>query len=273
LYRAAPTLAGLLLLASVPATGLAQDDADDGSTRRNVLDDGYGGKPTEPLEFAFERITPTPRDNRSLEMEVGIRVRSMTIPRSILDTWYRDQDDPEWAWVEGRPKEGGLALGLEYVIKENNQNGIFYVEYVDSAVDDGYWDDTDESYVDGDYLRPSKGLGMIGLGANYAYEGHLVTLDDTGGRLGISLLVGGGLGVGVLAGRLDRWVYDDQGNPSYKRFLDGEEPDSTTGIPRVLPLVDVNTGVRFNVGDRAVFRVEGGVHTMLYWGVTGGVTF
>jgi len=243
------------------------------AARPNAFDDGYGGKPTEPLGFAFDHITPTPKDNRKLTMEVGVRVRSMTIPRSILDTWYRDQDDPEWAYVEGRPKVGGLAMGLEYVLRSNNQNGIFYLEYVDSAMKEGYWDDADDSYVNGDFLRPSKGLGLIGFGADYAYEGHIVTLDDTGGRFGMSMLVGGGLGVGVLAGSLDRWVYDDQGNPSYKRYLDGVEPDSTTGIPRVLPLVDVNAGLRFHLGDRAVVRVEGGLHTMLFWGVSAGVAF
>ena len=139
----------------------------------------------------------------------------------------------------------------------------------------GYFchDDDDDGYVNGDFLRPSKGLGLIGFGADYAYEGHIVTLDDTGGRFGMSMLVGGGLGVGVLAGSLDRWVYDDQGNPSYKRYLDGVEPDSTTGIPRVLPLVDVNAGLRFHLGDRAVVRVEGGLHTMLFWGVSAGVAF
>jgi len=269
LYRVAPSPAGLCLAGLcglLLAPGTARAD-------RNTFDDGYGGKPTEPLGFAFERITSTPKDNRKLTMEVNIRLRSMTIPRSVLDTWYRDQDDPEWAYVEGRPKVGGLGMGLEYVVRSQNQNGFFYVDYVDSAMDAGYWDDPDESYVDGDFLAPSKGLGIIGVGANYAYEGHLVKLEDTGGRMGMSLLVGGGLGVGVLAGRLDRWVYDDQGNPSYKRYLDGDDPDSTTGIPRVLPLVDVNTGIRFNFGDRAVFRVEGGLHTMLYWGVAGGVVF
>lgn len=264
MYRASLTLAWWLVATTTTSAWAAPGDR---------LQDGYGESPTKPLEFAFEHITPTPKGTRTMEMEVNIRVRSMTVPRSIMDTWYRDHDDPEWAYVEGRPKVGGTAVGLEYVLKANNQNGFFYVEYVDSAMKDGYWDDTDESYIDGDYLRPSKGLGLIGLGANYAYGAPLVELDDTDGRFGMSFLFGGGLGLGILAGRLDRWTYDDLGNPSYKQFLDGGEPDGTTGIPRVVPMVDVNAGVRFNFGDRAVFRVEGGLHTMLYWGVAGGVTF
>jgi hypothetical protein len=263
-YRAVLAAASLALLAGSTVAVAAPADR---------LQDGYGGPPTQPLGFAFDHITPTPKGHRKLEMEVNVRVRAMSVPRSILDTWYRDEDDPEWAYVEGRPKIAGTTAGLEYVVKGNNQNGLFYVEYTDSAMKDGYWDDPDESYIDGDYLRPSKGLGLIGVGANYAYGAPLVKLGDTQGRFQLDFLIGGGLGVGILAGRLDRWEYDDLGNPSYKQFLDGDEPTGTTGVPRVLPLVDVNSGLRFTLGDRAVFRIEGGLHTLLYWGVAGGVTF
>lgn len=264
MYRAPLVLASMLGLA---ASGIAEAAPGD------RFQDGYGGSPTEPLGFAFDHITPTPAGRRTLEMEVNVRVRSVSVPRSFLDTWYRDEDDPQWAYVEGRPKVGGTAAGLEYVVKANNQNGIFYSEYIDSAMPDGYWDDPDDSYIDGDYLRPSKGLGMVTAGANYAYGAPLVKSADTAGRFGLDVMMGGGVGVGVLVGQLDKWSYDDLGNPSYKQYLDGDEPTGTTGIPRVVPMVDVNAGLRFTFGERAVFRVEGGLHTLLYWGVAGGVTF
>lgn len=239
------------------------------------LEDGYGTDPTEPLQFAFEDIVPAPKHDRKYDMEVSIRVRSVTIPKSVLDIWYFDQEDDDWAYFEPRPRIAGTAMGLEFVVKGDSANGIFYAEYLDSAMNDGYWDDIEEpaDHIDGDYLSPSKGLGIVAFGSDYAYEAHIIQVDDTDGRFGLSFLVGGGLGLGVLAGRLDRWGPDDQGNPAYKRYLDQLPPDSDKQIPRVYPMVDVNTGLRFNFGDRAVLRLEGGLHTLLYYGTSLGVMF
>jgi hypothetical protein len=38
-------------------------------------------------------------------------------------------------------------------------------------------------------------------------------------------------------------------------------------------MIDINAGLRFNFGDRFVLRVEGGLHTMLYYGATAGIMF
>ena len=41
----------------------------------------------------------------------------------------------------------------------------------------------------------------------------------------------------------------------------------------MLPLVDINAGLRFNFGDRVVLRAEGGLHTFVYYGATLGIMF
>ena len=239
------------------------------------FEDGYGSNPTEPLSYAFANVTREPQHDRKTKAEVNLRFRNVFVPKAALDIWFRDADDAEWAYFEPRPRIQGLAYGLEYVVKGRAANGIFYVEFIDSAMGDGYWDDVEDPVdsLDGEYLEPSRGLGIIGLGADYAYEAHLVRPQNTRGAFGLSMLFGGGLGVGVLAGRLDRWAADDQGNPAYKRYLDGEPADSDSQIPRVLPLIDVNAALRFNFGDRVVWRLEGGLHTAMYYGSTFGVTF
>jgi hypothetical protein len=38
-------------------------------------------------------------------------------------------------------------------------------------------------------------------------------------------------------------------------------------------MVDVNAGLKFNFGDRAVLRLEGGLHTLIYYGATLGIKF
>jgi hypothetical protein len=208
-------------------------------------------------------------------MEFNFRSRWVTIPKSVLDIWYYDIQDDNWAYIEQRPRVKGYALGVEFVVKGESANGLFYAEFMDSEMPDGYWDDVEEppDHLDGDFLDPSPGFGIITWGANYAYEGHLIRTRDTQGRFGLSILVGGGLGMGVMTGRMDRWGPDDEGNPSYKRYLDGIPADEDKRLPRVYPMVDVNTGLRFNFGDRIVFRAEGGLHTLIYMGATAGVMF
>jgi hypothetical protein len=248
-----------------------------GALAATPFQDGYGGDPRTPLTYPFEKVAPTPTHDRKFDMEVGLRIRSVSVPSNIMDIWYFDDDDPDWAWIDGRPKIGGTAMGLEYNLIGGSSNGIFWTEFIDSRMKAGYWDDIEDDqsvdHLDGDFVSPTRGTGMVAFGADYAYEAKLVSTGDTDGRFGLGLLVGGGLGMGVLTGRLDRWTADDEGNPSYKRYLDGLPPDSDQSLPRVYPMVDVNAGLRFNFGDRVSWRLEGGLHTLLYYGSSLGVRF
>jgi hypothetical protein len=237
------------------------------------LDDGYGSDPTRPLGYAFEKVAPTPDREASPSHEVNVRLRSVSVPRVVLDNWYNDETDPQYAYVEPRPHLSGVGMGFEFVLKGAHHNGIFYGEYVDSRMPAGYFDDLDEDLLDGDYVVPSDGFGLVGAGANYAYEAPIVRSADTGGRFQLGYLIGGGLGVAVLVGELDRWGADSFGNPGYMRFATGEAADEGRKLSRVYPLVDVNTGLRFTFGDRFVVRAEGGLHSALYFGATAGVMF
>lgn len=233
-------------------------------------------EPTVPQRgYRFDGVAPKTRDRRAFAMEFGFRSRAVSIPKSVMDIWFFDIEDPNWAYIERRPRIVGYALGFEWILKSDSANGIFYAEFLDSSMRTGYWDDVEEpaDHLDGEFIAPSPGFGIVTIGADYAYEAHMIRTRDTQGRFGLSFLVGGGLGVGLMTGRLDRWGPDDDGNPSYKRFLDGIPADDDKPLPRVYPMVDVNAGLRFNFGDRVVFRAEGGLHSLVYFGGSAGVMF
>lgn len=213
---------------------------------------------------------------RGYFMEIGFRSRYVVVPDSILDIWYFNEDDDGWA-IPGqkRPDMKGYALGLEYVVKGDSANGIFYFEYINSLLKEGYWDDVEEppDHGDGDYLVPTDGLGLLTFGADYAYELHFVHTEQTNGQFGMSFLVGGGLGLAVMLGHLDRWG-PAGGVPAYARHeADPDNPDEIKRIPKVYPMVDINAGLRFNFGDRVVLRLEGGLHNLLYCGASLGLMF
>lgn len=265
---------GITLIAS-PA--FAQSVEQDVPSRLEGLDAAM--EPTTPTRpdtgYRFDGVAPVARDRRNFGMEFGFRSRMVSIPKSIMDIWYFDIEDPNWAYIEGRPSIKGYSLGMEFIVRSENTNGIFYGEFLDSEMSEGYWDDVEEpaDHLDGDFVAPSPGFGLVTVGADYAYEAHFVRTRDTQGRFGLSLLVGGGLGIAVMTGKMDRWGPDLDGNPAYKRYLDGVPADGDKSLPRVYPMVDINTGLRFNIADRLAFRFEGGLHSVMYYGASAGVMF
>jgi len=218
---------------------------------------------------------------RNFNMELGFRGRYLSVPDSILDIWFYDDDTAGYAYSEPRPQVHAYSVGIEFVVKsevteESNggSNGIFYVQYIDNLMPDGYWDDREEpaDHLDGDYIAPTDNLGIVALGANYAYELHMVKTMNTNGNFGMSMVVGGGLGVGILIGELEYWR-PDAGTPSFERKDDRDLLEGNKPVPPVLPLVDINIGFRFNFGDRFVLRLEGGLQDMLYMGGSVGLMF
>lgn len=263
-----------------PIAFLQEEPLDNGDLDEAPVDDEAAPTPlTETAAPPVSLETPEPTDPAERQtdttMEINFRGRRVGVPDSLLDIWYVNEDDPSWADSRDRPDIEGYALGLEYVIKSDNANGIFYVEYIKSQMKEGYWDDVDEppSPLDGDFIAPTNNLGLAIIGANYAYEAHFVRTSQTNGAFGLSFLVGGGLGVGYMFGDLDRWGPGDDGTPGFVRYDSGDDPDGTKGIPSVFPMVDINAGLRFNFGDRFVLRFEGGLHTLLYYGATAGIMF
>ena len=217
---------------------------------------------------------------RNFDMELGFRGRYLTVPDSILDIWFYNAKDDGWIADEDRPQVHGYTVGLEFVVKSKvredsngGNNGIFYFQWIDSSMKEGYWDDVEEppDHDDGDYIVPSNDLGLVSLGADYAYELHMVKTMNTNGNFGMSMLVGAGLGVGILIGDLEFW--GPEATNGIVRFQNGEPSTGFKRMPPVFPLVDVNIALRFNFGDRFVVRLDGGLQSMLYGGGAIGLMF
>ncbi len=260
MYRILP----LLVTLAAPATALAQE---------------------APADDAAPPAADSGRE-REFDMEMSVRFRRMTLPDSIMDIWYYNADAD--GWIDGnndRPSVQGFAPGFEFVVKGDGPNGIFYFDYAVSQVDAGYWDDQEQppDHDDGDYIVPADNLGVWMLGADYAHELPFVRVENTDGKFGMSILLGGGLGVMGLVGKTQcgndtgpacRWGPAPGGQSANVRHALGEPPDEAFNrIPPVLPVLDLNASLRFNFGNRVVLRVEGGLHNLVYYGATLGIMF
>ncbi|MEE2750258.1 MAG: hypothetical protein VX519_02415 [Myxococcota bacterium] len=216
---------------------------------------------------------------RNYLQQVNVRARYLSLPDGILDRWYFNDDTQTTTGPHPpRPKVRAQAVGLEYVLQRDEANGIFYFEYMPVLMEHGYWDDREQGgetpeYDDGDYVKPEN-FAIYTLGANY---GFAVPANDW-----FSLIFGGGLGVSIRSGQLQYWGSTIAG-------VDGEEntwtamqhyenePNSPDGdyeeVPRVIPMVDVNLGVRFDLNETANIRVEGGFHGLFFLGLASGIVF
>jgi len=206
---------------------------------------------------------------RPFTQEVNIRGGWANVPASILDIWYFDAEDNGGTHQE-RPKAQAYSIGLEYVIRTDEANGIFYFEYMPALMDAGYWDDREDppDYKDGDYVAPDH-LALFNFGANYGFE---VKIQDW-----FSLIFGGGLGLAIRKGEINKWDTVNEDGTIYLPWQNYErnpdDPNGSYDIPKVLPIIDIQAGVRFTISEQANIRIYGGLHNLIFVGASTGVVF
>jgi len=216
--------------------------------------------------------------DRDYLMQTNVRYRNLFVPDALMDTWFYNSDT-EGAYSEPRPSIGATVIGLEYAFLNEGNTWTIWGEYMGSKLEQGYWDDIETSetvdHDDGDWVRPDNFSGWWG-GFNYAYT---VPLTDPNKAISLGLPMGGGLGVGYITGNLTYWrpgtaieTDCEPAAPAYVRYSVCE-PDGEKEFPRFLPILDISLGLDVNFANRAHIRFEGGLHDMIYYGISAGGTF
>lgn len=261
----------LFLLAASGSAAAADTSLAEHSVRTLVDDD----EPTEGGEVASARKRKKADGGTPPHFEVGMRARRMTLPKGVMNLWYHDANSPAWPLDdEERPGVSGWSYGLEFTIQNQASNYVFWFDYLDSEMPEGYWDDVEDppDPFDGDWIRPSNNVGMSMFGFDYTQDVALVKPKNTKGAFGMSLIVGGGVGLGIITGEFDRWIQDDN-VPSYELVSQGVPPNAPDKVTRVFPILDLNLGVKFLFAERGFIRFEGGIHTLLFYGMSAGYRF
>lgn len=215
---------------------------------------------------------------RDYTMELNLRARQLFVPDSILDTWFYNSDTTG-AYPEPRPSIGAQVFGLEYAFTQENTSWVIWGEYMASGLEEGYWDDVDTGdtvdHDDGDWVRPDNFSGWW-TGFNYNY---ILPLTPPEKATHLDFVAGGGAGFGYITGDLTYWrpgtAIETDCEPAAPAYVRRKvcPADGGKEFPRFLPMLDVTLGLQLNFADRAHIRLEGGIHDMLFYGVSGGGRF
>ncbi len=214
---------------------------------------------------------------REDEYQIVGRVRAIGVPNVALDAMY---DHHSASWRNGDPS---LAYGFEFLWRKINAFELSAaVEYADLGMPGTYWKRSDAAAIGSDWV--DFNLSMISV----VFSGYWYwDAQDW-----LSPYLGGGLGVGYLLG--EATTYNPQPGSACERALreggggayppsacrlEGTSPDAseqlTVGRPEddvwpIAPVVNLTMGLRFNIRDYGVIKLEGGIYDYWFVGLSGG---
>ena len=200
--------------------------------------------------------------------DINVTYKNASLPDGWLDSFFSNGD-------EERPTIKTESFGLEYARTKDKTTWVLYYEYIQNKTKSGYWDDLEEPLdrSDGVWIKPID-VNMHTLGFQSIFNINIPVPQD---KVTVNALIGGGLGIGILTGSIERWhngateyAEDNSGCVPFgdaivREALCGNNPD-VDGLPiPVLPVLDLTTGVQVRY-DRFSTKIMFGLHNLPYVG-------
>jgi hypothetical protein len=252
---ALPLLCALTLVSAAVAGGSA--------VAGPALDDDKSADPTEETEA-------TPRDAAAIEYGVGIRARSVWLPKAILELFVERS-------AGGAQNYG---FGLDLTRRRGTLELQLGFEYEHVNVGQGVWIKKGEDVTvnEADYvLSPEDSGNQLSW-----FTVEFTFLNHTELSKVIALRYGGGLGIGILLGELNHYniICDGATNampepgcvpPRFQgngRHSEGAETLDAYDLPPVFPVVNAILGVQIRPTEQLTINIEGGIRTLPFVGVS-----
>lgn len=207
------------------------------------------------------------------EFYIAPRIRAIIIPDWLLGQFY-DQHASHW---DGDPN---LAYGLEFVWRKVDAYEISTaVEYADLSMPSQFWLESGDPANSADYTEIDLQLLSVVVSGYWYWDA----------QKWLSPYVGGGIGAGVVLGDIVR--YDANPGSDCAASLGGPDgfasndcfgpngepqPDAIDqasrnvedSIPPVIPVINITGGLRFNMGEHAIAKLEVGFYDYFFGGVS-----
>jgi hypothetical protein len=229
-----------------------------------ALDDDKSSDPAEETE---------PRLMSGVEYGVGLRARSVWIPKSILELFVER--------AAGGAQNFGF--GLDLTRRRGNVELQLGFEYENVNVGQGVWIKKGEDVALGDeadfILSPeSSGNQLSWFTVEFTFLNHAEI-----SKL-LAVRYGGGLGVGIVLGELNRHdIICAQGSTNSMpepgcippgrfggtgSFSGPEGQVNSYDLPPVFPVINAIVGVQIRPTDQLRINIEGGIRTLPFVGVS-----
>lgn len=215
------------------------------------------------LDEEEEDVAPTPApvvaEPVDTQIGVGVRLRNVRIPRSLLE-----------AFVERAPAgSSNVGFGLELSRRKGSFEFQFGVEYEKIEIEDGIWIDKGDSIPQDEAdLVKFDDFGWVTLEATFLYHTEITKQ--------FAIRYGGGAGIGIFMGEV---VRTDQVCTTSSTDSCNEKPGAENvntpyeNIPPVMLVVNAIVGVQIRPTNEIFINLEGGLRTMPFFGGTVGYYF
>ncbi|HEU4730076.1 MAG TPA: hypothetical protein VFT22_19395 [Kofleriaceae bacterium] len=237
---------------------------------------------TAPEEVDCAKLRGDPRcamapGQGDVEYGVGVRLRSVWVPRSVLELFV------------DRAAGGAqnFGVGLELTRRRGPTELQLGFEYENVTVGEGVWINKGDNVANGDeadyVLSPKDSGHHLGW---FTFEFTFINHAEINRTFAVRY--GGGLGVGVLIGELDHYnvlcaAGATNANPEPgclpmrfqgpAQYTEGTETLVAYGLPPVFPVVNAILGFEIRPTSKMTINVEGGIRTLPFFGVSSSYFF
>lgn len=210
------------------------------------------------------------------EFMFTLHTRTVTIPNFVLGLFF---DEHASNWSDGQQN---FSYGGEFVWRRGNDFELgVALDYADLSMPEAFWKEEGESSTAADWTEIDIQVFSVVFSAYWFWDV----------QPWLTPFLGGGIGPGFVMGEVGR--YEPETNSECERglgggdsfaspscFEDGEPADDQFGdreieddIPSVVPMVNLTAGVRFNIAQYGVLKLETGIYPYAFAGVGFGAQF
>ncbi len=251
-------LGGLALVATGAGTAAAEDSPD------TTVDATTG-----------EEVAPVDDPANKVEFGLGVRFRNVRGPSAMVELFVENSAGGS----------SNLGLGVELTRRKGNSELQLGIEFERITPKAGVWIASGDNVPqdEADYiLDPENTDGNVKLGwitAEFTYFHHVPLTKQ------IALRFGGGLGIGIVTGELQRidvvcasTATNDNPEPGCvpERFQGGAVSEGNPvayDLPPVFPVINAIAGVQFRPIENVTVNLEGGLRTFLFFGLSSSYFF
>jgi opacity protein-like surface antigen len=228
--------------------------------------------------WAQQAAASEPALEAGAKIEVTARARAIAVPDAMLGAFFQEHAS-HW---DG---QANMAYGVALKFRQPSgyEFGLAF-DYADLKMQDQFWLENDEPPTEADYTQMNLGLVSAVVSMNWYWPATEWLAPYAGLGLGAGFVLGETIQINPRQGSAcrnglgqdpDQFAPDvcftDDGEPDPTQ-LETDSPDANNFVP-VVPVVRVGGGLRFQIEEVGVIRLEIGFQDYVYAGLSAGVQF